>query len=162
MKFEVLDPFKRLRLTYRGKVCLMKNPLDMADPKRAFTENPLVDCAVDLEYLGMSPVYGGERVDDEGRPLREKPEEAFARAHYEQHVTGAGTIRVAEREYAVAGRVLRFLPLRSRRKTPDGGLLHTRITEGMTEYRCDGKVGYGMSEYLDQIVDGRPVGVDRP
>jgi hypothetical protein len=28
----------------------------------------------------------------------------------------------------------------------------------MTEYRCDGKVGLGMSEYLDQIVDGRPIG----
>ena len=35
--------------------------------------------------------------------------------------------------------------------------LLTRITEGMTEYRCDGKVGYGLSEYLDQIVDGKPV-----
>jgi hypothetical protein len=28
----------------------------------------------------------------------------------------------------------------------------------MTEYRCDGRVGYGLSEYLDQIVDGRPSG----
>jgi hypothetical protein len=38
--------------------------------------------------------------------------------------------------------------------------LVTRITEGMTEYTCDGKTGYGMSEYLDQIVDGRPLGPD--
>jgi hypothetical protein len=29
----------------------------------------------------------------------------------------------------------------------------------MTEWRCDGKVGYGLSEYLDQIVDGQPVGL---
>jgi hypothetical protein len=29
----------------------------------------------------------------------------------------------------------------------------------MTEWRCNGKVGYGLSEYLDQIVDGQPVGV---
>ena len=36
--------------------------------------------------------------------------------------------------------------------------LNTRITEGMTEYHCDGHVGYGLSEYLDQIVDGRPTG----
>jgi hypothetical protein len=28
----------------------------------------------------------------------------------------------------------------------------------MTEYRCDGLVGYGLSEYLDQIVDGQPTG----
>jgi hypothetical protein len=34
----------------------------------------------------------------------------------------------------------------------------TRITEGMTRYECDGQVGYGLSEYLDQIVDGAPLG----
>ena len=30
----------------------------------------------------------------------------------------------------------------------------------MTRYRCDELTGIGMSEYLDQIVDGRPVGPD--
>jgi len=52
--------------------------------------------------------------------------------------------------------------LRNRRTTPDGKELTTRITEGMTEYRCNGQVGYGLSEYLDQIVDGRPTGADLP
>ena len=28
----------------------------------------------------------------------------------------------------------------------------------MTEYRCGDLVGYGLSEYLDQIVDGKPSG----
>jgi hypothetical protein len=28
----------------------------------------------------------------------------------------------------------------------------------MTEYICDGQTGYGLSEYLDQIVDDRPTG----
>ena len=46
-----------------------------------------------------------------------------------------------------------------RRPRPDGTELNTRITEGMTEYRCDGLVGYGLSEYLDQIVDGKPSGM---
>jgi hypothetical protein len=27
------------------------------------------------------------------------------------------------------------------------------------EWDVDGKVGYGLSEYLDQIVDGAPVGL---
>ena len=52
--------------------------------------------------------------------------------------------------------------MRNRRKTPEGKELTTRITEGMTEYRCEGRVGYGLSEYLDQIVDGRPTGADLP
>ena len=34
----------------------------------------------------------------------------------------------------------------------------TRITEGMTRWSCEGRSGGGLSEYLDQIVDGTPVG----
>ena len=43
---------------------------------------------------------------------------------------------------------------------PDGDMLVTRICEGMTEWTLDdGRVGYGLSEYLDQIIDGAPVGL---
>jgi hypothetical protein len=46
----------------------------------------------------------------------------------------------------VEGRVLSLIPLRNRR---EGRV--TRISEGMTEWRCDGRTGYGLSEYLDQV-----------
>ncbi|MDH3212007.1 MAG: hypothetical protein OEM05_05940 [Myxococcales bacterium] len=46
----------------------------------------------------------------------------------------------------VEGRVLSLIPLRNRR---DGNT--TRISEGMTEWTCEGRTGYGLSEYLDQI-----------
>ncbi len=65
-----------------------------------------------------------------------------------------------EHDYEVEGRVMSMIPLRNRRKDADGNQLVTRITEGMTEYTCDGKTGYGLSEYLDQIVDGKPIGPD--
>lgn len=52
-----------------------------------------------------------------------------------------------------------LIPLRNRRRTPDGEALMTRITEGMTEFECDGETGYGLSGYLDQIVDGQQVGL---
>ena len=51
------------------------------------------------------------------------------------------------------------IPLRNRRQSPDGEQLLTRISEGMTEWRSGDRVGFGLSEYLDQIVDGQPVGV---
>jgi hypothetical protein len=47
---------------------------------------------------------------------------------------------------AVDGRVLSLIPLRNRR---DGHT--TRISEGMTEWTCEGRTGYGLSEYLDQV-----------
>lgn len=63
------------------------------------------------------------------------------------------------RSYEVEGKVMSLIPLRNRRTAPDGTEFNTRITEGMTEYRCNGQVGYGLSEYLDQIKDGRPSGM---
>jgi hypothetical protein len=64
-------------------------------------------------------------------------------------------LRSGEDTWTGTGRVLNLIPLRNRR---DGRI--TRISEGMTEWTLgDGRVGYGLSEYLDQIVDERPVGV---
>ena len=61
----------------------------------------------------------------------------------------------AEGSLAVHGKVLNLIPLRNRR---DGRV--TRISEGLTEWTLeDGRVGYGLSEYLDQIIDDQPVGL---
>jgi hypothetical protein len=252
MHFEVVEPFERLRVSYDGRICLLERPFEMADPGKAFKDNPLLPCKIALEYTGVSPMYGGRTVYEDGSEIEIDPEKSFARAHYEQHMEAHGTVQIGderfqidgfglrdkswgprywqaihwyrwcpmnfgrdfammlsitadergntrrggmvleggryqllrdvqiesdwdehgyqtalratartdEREYSVEGRVMSLIPLRNRRRSPDGGELLTRITEGMTEYRCDGKVGYGLSEYLDQIQDGRPVGSD--
>ena len=252
MRIQVLEPFKRLRVTYDGKMLLLNKPLEMAHPSRAFKNNPLVDCTVDLDYRGIAPMYGGRPVLPDGSDIPVDPEKSFAKAHYEQHMSASGTFTIGaerwqvdgfglrdkswgprywqsvswyrwlpmnfgadfgmmlsiigsddgavrrsgmvlrngeyvmitdariesewdenyyqtrfrawaktdEREYEVHGTVLSMIPLRNRRTRDDGTELVTRITEGMTEYTCDGKTGYGLSEYLDQIKDGRPVGPD--
>jgi len=66
--------------------------------------------------------------------------------------------KTKERDYEVTGQSLSLIPLINRRVSPEGEILNTRITEAMTEYQCDGLTGFGMSEYLDQIIDGEPVG----
>ena len=250
-RFEVVTPFEELRTTYDGKVAMLTDPLQMADPRKAFTENPWVDASVDLTHTGVSPMYGGEPVNDDGTPLSQDHSGGFARGHYEQHMAVSGTIRVGDEEwkvdgfglrdhswgprfwqapwwyrwltanfgddfgfvvsiiasrdggrryggmvlrdgayehithatiatewegadqyhrelratattaygtYEITGNVLNLIPLRNRRKTPEGEQLVTRISEGMTEWSCDGRTGYGLSEYLDQMIDGRPVG----
>lgn len=69
------------------------------------------------------------------------------------------TLRSGDRAWQVEGRVQSLVPLRNRSRSPDGDLLVTRIAEGLTEWKINGdRRGYGMSEYLDQIVDGTPVG----
>ncbi|MGH8997322.1 MAG: DUF7064 domain-containing protein [Acidimicrobiales bacterium] len=248
MRFAVVTPFEELTVRYDGPVVLLDDPLQMADPKRAFTANPRASCSVDLVYTGASAMFGGEP----DRPA-ETPGEEFARGHYEQLVAAGGTIEVgedrfeldgfglrdhswgprywqapwyyrwltanfgpdfgfmgsrvarrdseggrggfvrdgqaqrrcrdfrirttwegdppyhrsieaelvtAERTYSVKGQVLNLIPLRNRRPDGQGHELVTRISEGLTEWTLDdGRVGYGLSEYLDQIVDGAPVGL---
>lgn len=250
MRFEVVEPFERLRVTYDGRLCLLERPLEMADPGAAFRNNPILPCRIELDYRGVAPMFGGRPVLADGSDLPMDPEKSFAKAHYEQHVTARGSIRIGteawevdgyglrdkswgprfwqavpwyrwlpmsfgpdfammisiigredgeprrsgmvlrdgeyvlirdarieseldehgyqtrlrawartdERAYEIEGRVMSMIPLRNRRKDRDGNLLVTRITEGMTEYSCDGRTGYGLSEYLDQLADGKPIG----
>lgn len=254
LDIEVVEPFEQLTVTYEGEVCLLDEPREMADPRRAFRENPAVACRVELDVRGISPMYGGRRVHSDGSEPELDPEKSFAKAHYEQHVASRGTIaigdetveldglglrdkswgprywqalryyrwlpmvfgedfammlsvigrsddsqpprqggmvladgayhlvrecgidtdwdedgyqtgmrawaRTDEQTYEVAGEVLSLIPLRNRRATPDGEHQTTRIVEAMTRFRCGDRVGIGMSEYLDQIVDGVPVGPD--
>jgi hypothetical protein len=244
MRFEVVEPFKELTVHYEGKVVLLDEPLAMADPKKAFTENPYAECAVDITYTGVSTMVGGE--PDESH---EKPGEEFARGHYEQLIAGKATVSVGDESWTldgfglrdhswgprywqapwyyrwltanfgpdfgfmgsrvarkdgpgsrggfvwdgtqvkfcndfkiattwtgddvyhdtidatlisgdeswhVTGRVMNLIPLRNRREE-----MVTRISEGMTEWTLDdGRKGYGLSEYLDQLIDGKPVGLD--
>ena len=78
------------------------------------------------------------------------------------HAVVSGLLRSArsEREWSFTGKVATMVPLRNRRKTPDGDMLQTRIGEGLTQWTMgDGRIGWGLSEYLDQLVDGRPVGL---
>lgn len=253
LKIDVIEPFKRLDVTYDGKVLVLANPFEMADPGNAFKNNPREKASVKLHYRGVSPMYGGETVHEDGSPIALDSEKTFARAHYEQHVAAEGTITVGDeswtisgfglrdkswgprywqaihwyrwlpiafgedfgmmisiigdgegnvrrsgmvledgayhmitdariestwddnwyqtalkawvktetgKEYEVEGDIISLIPLRNRRQSPDGEMLNTRITEGMTRYTCNGRIGYGLSEYLDQIVDGKPVGQD--
>ncbi|MZR63305.1 hypothetical protein [Alcanivorax sp. DP30] len=256
MCFRVIEPFKQLALEYEGKAVLLDDPQLMEDPKKAFASNPTVNVSASLRFTGMTPVYGGEAVDENDQPIEEDPDESFARGHYEQHMKGEGEVVIGDetfslngfglrdhswgprywqnlywyrwlplvfrenfavnvsivqmasgrqhiwgmvydtrdgsepvydlietaslnstlddrdqaraqtfslktvsgREYQLSGEALALIPLRNRRQTDSGEWRQTRITEAMSRFQCDGLIGYGMSEYLDQMVEGIPVG----
>ena len=234
MRFDVDEPFERLRVAYRGKACRLEDPLAMSDPGRAFRENAFVPVDLALEIRGVGPMFGGEPSQPRAGDME------FARGHYEQHHHARGRLEIDGRRYEidglglrdhswgprywqapawyrwltanfgddfgfmgshimrrdgvetrggfvhrgrelvlvrdiqietefggreqlhehirarltcqdgssleVEGRVLSLIPLRNRR---EGQV--TRISEGMTEWRCEGRTGYGLSEYLDQL-----------
>jgi hypothetical protein len=73
---------------------------------------------------------------------------------HDHHRRVRATATTDDATYEIEGEVWSSIPLRNRREGRT-----TRITEGMTTWRRGDQVGSGLSEYLDQIVDGRPVGV---
>ena len=252
LQFEVLMPYEEHRVTYSGKVCLLANPRDMAEPREAFTNNPHLDCRINLHLANVGPAQGGEPEWEEGEEKPDlDPEKMFARGHTEQHMRSAGTVTVGDETfqitdglglrdhswgprywqnvwwyrwltvnlgadlgfavtiagdesggrhahgflydrqrygddrwvqvrdadlssdydaewfpktnritvttddhtYEVDGDVWSNIPLRNQREG-----MFTRITEGMTRWRYGDIEGAGLSEYLDQIIDGSPVG----
>lgn len=256
MQFEIVEPFQRQRVRYKGMLCVLSEPQQMEDPRKAFTSNPMSPCEISLDFNGIAPPFGGEPVDVNGKPIELDAETAFARGHYEQHLAGQGHIKIGSETfvlkgfglrdhswgprywqnihwyrwlplvfnkdlammlsivtrkdgsrstwgvvmtrddqgtarndgvtdiqlhshydqhrqvtaqtaliktesgatYEITGRALSLIPLRNRRVDSSGNELHTRITEAMTEFQCSGLTGYGMAEYLDQIVNGQPAG----
>jgi hypothetical protein len=67
------------------------------------------------------------------------------------------TVRTVRRSALLRGRILNCAPLRNRRE--EGGvLLESRIAECFTELEWDGRRGYGMTEYVERVIDGVPAG----
>jgi len=67
-------------------------------------------------------------------------------------------VRTAQRAVRISGEVLTMAPLRNRRQVGDQELA-CRIAEGFTRWRWeDGREGLGMTEYIEFLEDGEPVG----
>jgi hypothetical protein len=129
----------------------------LLDPEFGFMVTVMVQRDGSLHMGGM--------ILDEGRydTIAEAKVESQWREREGQTYHGAIVARVrteSGRRVLIEGEPMAQIPLRNRRKGPDGELQVTRISETMMRYSVDGHVGYGISEYLDQIVDGQPVGVE--
>lgn len=92
---------------------------------------------------------------------QERPPSRIVEAHYDTTYDDRWyarsvevTVRTDDGErYVLEGEVQGHIPLRFRR-----GDRLTRTTEGLMRWRCGDRVGVGILEYLDQMIDGRPSG----
>jgi len=103
LRFEILEPLERQRVTYEGKVALLERPQEMANPSKAFRENPVVEARMEIEHSSASICPGGEVVYEDGRPLPIDPEKGFAKAHFDQEMRGEGFFEVDGTRYDIAG-----------------------------------------------------------
>ena len=66
-------------------------------------------------------------------------------------------VRTARRAVLMEGEILRLAPLRNRRKVGEQ-ILQSRIAEGLTLWRWGDREGMGITEYIEILEDGVPVG----
>jgi len=66
-------------------------------------------------------------------------------------------VRTAHRAVRIDGEIGTLLPLRNRRQEGDQSL-ESRIAEGFTQWQWDGRHGVGMTEYIEILENGVPVG----
>lgn len=88
LKIEVINPAELVRTTFSGKALFLEDPRAMQDPSKAFKENPRRDLVVDLEHTAVGPMYGHVGEPGDGNE--------FARAHTEQHMRVAGTLKLGD------------------------------------------------------------------
>jgi hypothetical protein len=64
MRMQVIEPGRRLRVTYSGRAVRIRDPFEMLDPGKALRGNPACDVQLQLDVSGIGPMIG----DREGRP----------------------------------------------------------------------------------------------
>jgi len=101
LRFEMPKPLSEQRISYDGSCCMLADPLDLLDPRRAFAANPHAPVTIELRYEALSEAFGGEP----SIPRPHAPE--FFRGHFEQHGHATGRIAIDGAEYALDGFGLR-------------------------------------------------------
>jgi len=98
LRFEVIEPTERLRTVFSGDLLELREPREMADPRKAWRDNPTKPVSLDLVHTAAGPLYGSAGNRDEEK---RSAEEQFAKAHYEQHMHVGGRIQIGDEELAI-------------------------------------------------------------
>jgi len=104
LRFEVEEPTERLRTRYDGPVVELAEPREMANPKKAFSDNPRKQVGFDLLHEAVGPMYGSGGSKSEAQKQAEKQ---FAKAHYEQHMHVTGHLQIDREHFEIDGYGLR-------------------------------------------------------
>ncbi len=246
LSYAVIEPLRKIRMSFDGEFLIVDNPDDLRDPRRLFAEGPRLPGHVSWVHEAESPIHGGEPVDDTVPTMYGRD---FSLGHFNQHGKVSGEIRVgaerwpidghgwrdhswgprywqaiyfyrlfignfangdgfmllkitdqtghvrrqgvllvdgeyeevldldvstewtaqqdprrvtlgvmtAKRKALIEGEILNLAPLRNRREA-DGTTLVSRIAEGFTRFTWEDREGYGMTEYIERIEDGKLAG----
>jgi hypothetical protein len=101
MRFDVLEPARRLAVSYQGEVVRLADPDAMREPGHAFRNNPRVHVDLRLEVSANGPMIG----DREGRP--DSIIFLDGVGHYQQPIVSVGELVVGDTHYTLNARGVR-------------------------------------------------------
>jgi hypothetical protein len=102
LRFEVIEPLQRMRVTYSGDAHVLERGTDLDDPKKAFTTSPVERLELTLDYENVIPVYGLEASTD-GVGGIAGAADSIATGHYQGPCRVSGTVQLAGKEDQISG-----------------------------------------------------------
>lgn len=99
MHVEVVAPYRRLTMRYRGEVMMLADPDLLRDSKRLFAA-PRVEAEVVWHHEACSPLHGGLPVSPAQETLYGRD---FSLGHFNQHTRVHGEIRLGAEHWPVDG-----------------------------------------------------------
>lgn len=102
LRFEIVEPFKRSRVTFGGNLRMMRHGTELEDPKKVFAENPLKRVAIAFDYEDVVPMFGLGGGDSRGSGIA-GAEDSIATGHYQGPCRVSGTITIDGEVRTLAG-----------------------------------------------------------
>jgi hypothetical protein len=102
LRFEVVEPLKRMRVHFQGTAHLLERGTALENPKEAFNTSPEVPVRLELDYENVIPVHGlGSGSGIEGA------EDSIAVGHYQGPCAVRGWLEVDGERHEIDGRGFR-------------------------------------------------------
>ncbi len=100
LRYEVIEPFRSIRMDYEGELMVLDDPELLRDPEALLTRSRKVPSLVEWIQTAQSPVHGGVPASDTVETYYGRD---FSLAHFNQHMRLQGHMRVGDEEWKLDG-----------------------------------------------------------
>ena len=100
LSYAVIEPLKKVSMTFDGELMIVNDPNALRDPKTLFADGPRLPGRVHWTLEAESPVHGGEPANDAVQTMYGRD---FSLGHFNQHARVRGEIRVGNDTFPIDG-----------------------------------------------------------
>ena len=100
LNYEVIEPFKSVKMSYEGDLMVLEDPSLLRDAKKLFETAPRAKGFVNMMQTAVSPIHGGSPTRDDVEPYYGRD---FSLNHFNQHMNVKGTIQFGDEKYDIDG-----------------------------------------------------------